>query len=52
VTVQRKRHGGWHTIKHLHAGANRVFTGKAHVSGKVTLRVRSQGETSLAWKVH
>jgi hypothetical protein len=52
VTVQRKRHGGWHTIKHLHAGPNRVFTGKAHLSGKVTLRVRSQGETSLAWKVH
>jgi hypothetical protein len=49
VEVQRKRGGGWKTIKRLNAGTNRVFTGNIRLRGGAKLRARSGGETSLVW---
>src|SRR5205814_2246262 len=34
VAIERRRGGGWRTVKHLRAGGNRVFTGSLRVKGK------------------
>jgi hypothetical protein len=52
VRVQRRTHGGWHTVKRLRARADRVFTGKLKMSKGARLRARADGEISLIWKQH
>jgi hypothetical protein len=48
VRVERKRGHRWRTVKRLHSGRNRVFTGVIHLS-RGHLRARSHGATSLVW---
>lgn len=50
VQVQRKRGAGWHTVKRLSAGRDRVFVGKLGLRGAARLRARADGETSLTWR--
>lgn len=51
VAVQRRTGGGWRTIARLHAGSNRVFTGRVHATRRNVLRAVAGGRTSLSWRV-
>jgi hypothetical protein len=52
IAIQRRRGNKWRTVKHLHAGKNRVFTGSLHVRGKAKLRAVQASESSLVWRQH
>jgi hypothetical protein len=49
VAVQRKRKGGWSTMKTVAAGSNRVFVSGITLGGKASLRATQGGEQSLVW---
>jgi hypothetical protein len=52
VAIQRRKGGKFRTIRHAHAGKNRVFTGFLHLRGKAKLRAVQGSESSLVWPQH
>jgi hypothetical protein len=49
VSIERRRHGNWRTLKTLNGGG--IFRGDIHLRGSGPLRARNGGEHSLAWRV-
>ncbi|MFL5907682.1 MAG: hypothetical protein ACJ75Z_08815 [Solirubrobacterales bacterium] len=49
VSIQIRRHRFRH-LKTFQAGANRVFVGILHLSGKARLRAQQGSQTSLVWR--
>jgi len=51
VTVERKAHGKWRRVGSLSTGGDAIATGNVQLSGRVKLRAKVSGETSLPWSV-
>jgi hypothetical protein len=50
VTIERRRRGGWRTLKKVSAGPNRIFVTSIKLNGAATLRATIDGEASLPWR--
>lgn len=50
VKIQRKKGGGWRTVKKKRVGAGDTFKKKLKLRGKARLRAKIGSEKSLTWK--
>ncbi|MDX6651921.1 MAG: hypothetical protein QOJ38_702 [Solirubrobacterales bacterium] len=52
ISIQRAKHGVWHTLKRVNVGGSRVFLSSVKMRGSGSLRALSSTESSLPWAQH